>query len=98
MITPHPVVAPSPEGLEALSVQQLAALAVAVGAKILEKTSAPREEDRLITVEEAAELTGLTPRYIRRESARLPFTRKPSPGKVMCSALACRRFINRPRE
>jgi len=52
----------------------------------------PREEDRLISVDEAAGRLGVTPRWLHRHAGRLPFARRLS-RKVLCfSKIELRRW------
>lgn len=78
-----------------LSAEQLAALAAAATATLAEKLLAEgaREEDRIITVEEAGAITGLSPRYIRSHKG-LPFIRQTVPNSpIRCSLRAARAWV-----
>ena len=85
-------VAQAPETLAELTVPQLAAIIAAASAEVLAKSGAPPDEDRLITVAEAAEITGLSVDAIKRRKRSLGFVRQVSPHKLMASLVACKRY------
>ena len=59
-------------------------------------TPAP-DEDRLLTVEEAATRLGVTKDWLYRNGKDLPFTRRPSPGRLRFSAKALDAHIREQR-
>src|SRR5437867_5544874 len=61
------------------------AVATACALRLATAAAPPAEPDRLLNADEAAQLVGLTARYLRREADRLPFARRPTPGRVRFS-------------
>jgi hypothetical protein len=59
----------------------------------LTPAQAATQEDRLLTVEEAARLLGVTSRWLYRNAARLPYTRRLSRKALRFSELGLRRHI-----
>jgi excisionase family DNA binding protein len=53
----------------------------------------PREDDRLLTVEEAAKLLGVTPRWLYRHAGRLPFARRLSRKALRFSEAGIGRYV-----
>jgi hypothetical protein len=85
----------SPDALADLPVETLSSLASTITSLVTEKllAGASRDEDRIITVEEAAAITGLSPAHIRRHKT-LPFVRQRTPhGAIRCSLAACRSYV-----
>jgi hypothetical protein len=85
----------SVDALAGLPVETLLAIAAAATTKAAEKLLAgpSRDEDRIITVEEASSITGLSPNYIR-EHKSLPFVRqRVKHGPIQCSLSAVRAWV-----
>jgi predicted DNA-binding transcriptional regulator AlpA len=59
--------------------------------------SAQPREDRLLTVEEAAEKLGVKVGWLYRNADRLPFTVRPSPGLVRFSLLGIEKWLTQQR-
>jgi hypothetical protein len=53
----------------------------------------PPQEDRLLTVEEAARLLGVTPRWLYRNAGRLPYARRLSRKALRFSEMGLRRHL-----
>lgn len=51
------------------------------------------EDDRLIDVEKAAEILGMSEDWLYRHAKKLPFTRKPSPSVLKFSYLGIQQYI-----
>jgi hypothetical protein len=82
------LVAKHPEVLNDLPVTVLAAVAAQCCATIatrLAEGGNHEPPDRMLTAEEAAPLTGLTPRYLRRHAKTLAFAIRSSEGRVRFS-------------
>ncbi len=58
---------------------------------------APPREDRLLTVEEAAPLLGVAPRWLYRHARTLPFARHLSPKALRFSEVGLRRWVETRR-
>ena len=58
---------------------------------------APPREDRLLTVEEAASLLGVAPRWLYRHARTLPFARHLSPKALRFSEAGLRRWVDTRR-
>lgn len=81
-------VARDPSVLRELPTPMVAAVASHATAVLLERMAAAGAEageDRLLTAEEVAPIVGLSARYLRRHAASLPFTVRPTPGRVRFS-------------
>lgn len=101
----HEVVAPLPavEAVDALASEtlpgflaQLAALQARVAARIASPfltREAPREQDMLLTVKQAAARLGVSPDWLYRRAATLPFTRPLSPRALRFSATGIDRWL-----
>ena len=59
----------------------------------LAPSQAPSPEDRLLTVDEAARLLRVTPRWLYRNAGRLPFTRRLSRKALRFSEVGLRRHL-----
>jgi hypothetical protein len=53
----------------------------------------PTEPDRLLTPEEAAEIMGVSPRWLRRRAKALPFARRLSRKALRFSETGLRRYL-----
>lgn len=85
--------AADPSLMDDLTPQQLVGLIAQAGALLVQKGGA-EEPDRLIDPEEAAGIVGLSPRYIKRHKASLPFVRQRVPNApIRCSIAACRQWV-----
>jgi predicted DNA-binding transcriptional regulator AlpA len=80
---------------------QLAAVQCALAARLAggegHEQSNRIQEDRLLTVTEAAQKLGVKTDWLYRESGRLPFTVRPSPGRVRFSVLGIERWVSQRR-
>jgi hypothetical protein len=83
----------TPERLAELSTEVLAALVVEASAIVSQRLlGATHDEDRMISVEEAAALTGISASSIRRNKP--PFVRQRTPhAAIRCSLAGCREWI-----
>jgi hypothetical protein len=85
-----------PDALPAL-LAQFTALQIGLAARLAVVSGAPPDEpDRLLTIDEAAQLLAVTKDWLRRRSA-LPFVVKLSDGVVRYSRRALDRFIDAHR-
>lgn len=57
--------------------------------------AAPRADERLLTVGEAATLLGVAPRWLYRHASGLPFTRRLSPKALRFSESGLHRWLER---
>lgn len=71
--------------LPTAAVAAIASHATAVLVERMAGSGAEGGEDRLMTAEEVAPVVGLSARYLRRHAASLPFTVRPTPGRVRYS-------------
>ena len=76
---------------------ELARLLELARGQLARRTDAPAgvgpEPDRLLTVEESAELLNVKPGWLYRNAGRLPFTRKLSPKMLRFSERGLRRYL-----
>jgi excisionase family DNA binding protein len=52
-----------------------------------------KEEDRLVSVEEAAELLGVSRDWLYRRASKLPFTRKLGPKMLRFSSIGIQKYL-----